>query len=216
MLPERLTSIDETNREQHAYLEPGDRCLYFGEYFATRGYQGGGTNQLIFNYKCEPSAAAANPARRKYKEQAIETVAAGLRRAISQANAERLTWVPVPPSKVVGHADYDDRLARTLAKAFNGYDTDVRCLLRQISSTEADHQSASRMTPDALCALLELDRAMLDACAPRQSIVLFDDLLTTGKHFKCCERRLRERLPAPVPIVGVFVARRILPENPVC
>jgi hypothetical protein len=58
-------------------------------------------------------------------------VAAGLRRAMTQADAESMTWVPVPPSKVAAHADYDDRLMRTLAKAFGGFDVDVRSLLRQ-------------------------------------------------------------------------------------
>ena len=212
MLPERLTSIDETNREHHAFLEQGDRCFFFGEYFAYKGYQGGGTNQLIFNFKCKPSVAATNPGRRRYKEQAIEFVAAGLRRAMTQADAESMTWVPVPPSKVAGHADYDDRLMRTLAKAFSGYNVDVRSLLRQSMSTEADHNSGSRLTPDALHALMELDIAQLNALPVGQAIVLFDDVLTTGKHFKCCERRLREVVPTNVPILGVFIARRILPD----
>jgi len=212
LLPERLTSIDETNREHHAFLEQGDRCFFFGEYFAYKGYQGGGTNQLIFNFKCKPSVAATNPGRRRYKEQAIESVAAGLRRAMTQADAERMTWVPVPPSKVAGHADYDDRLMRTLAKAFSGYNVDVRSLLRQSMSTEADHNSGSRLTPDALHALMELDIAQLNALPVGQAIVLFDDVLTTGKHFKCCERRLREVVPANVSVLGVFIARRILPD----
>jgi hypothetical protein len=211
LLPERLTSIDETNREHHAFLEPGDRCFFFGEYFAYKGYQGGGTNQLIFNIKCKPSVAATNPGRRRYKEQAIESVAAGLRRAMTQADAESMTWVPVPPSKVADHADYD-RLMRTLAKAFSGYHVDMRSLLRQSMSTEADHNSGSRLTPDALHALMELDIAQLNALPVRQAIVLFDDILTTGKHFKCCERRLREVVPTNVPILGVFIARRILPD----
>jgi hypothetical protein len=213
LLPERLTSIDATNREQHSFLEPGDRCLYFGEYFAYRGYQGGGTNQLILNFKCRPTLAAAHPGRRNYKEQAIEAVAAGLRGAIPKADAERMTWVPVPPSKVVGHPDHDDRLTRTLARAFSGYDADVRCLLRQTSNCEADHTSGSRMTSDALHALIEWDRAALDARPLRQTVVLFDDVLTTGKHFKCGERRLRECVPVHIPIVGVFIARRILPDG---
>jgi len=212
LLPERLTSIDETNREHHAFLEQGDRCFFFGEYFAYKGYQGGGTNQLIFNFKCKPSVAATNPGRRRYKEQAIEFVAAGLRRAMTQADAESMTWVPVPPSKVAGHADYDDRLMRTLAKAFSGYNVDVRSLLRQSMSTEADHNSGSRLTPDALHALMELDIAQLNALPVGQAIVLFDDVLTTGKHFKCCERRLREVVPANVSVLGVFIARRILPD----
>jgi hypothetical protein len=210
LLLERLSSIDETNREQHVFLEQGDRCVFFGEYFTAQGHQGGGTNQLIFNFKCKPSDAAENPARRIYKEEAIHCVAAGLRRAVTRANAERLTWVPVPPSKVRGHPDHDDRLSRTLAKAFSGYDVDVRPLLRQAASTEADHSGGDRLSLDALAALIELNHPLLDALPLRDGIVLFDDVLTTGKHFKACERRLRTVAPEYFAITGMFIARRIL------
>jgi hypothetical protein len=54
--------------------------------------------------------------------------------------------------------------------------------------------------------------AQLNALPLKQALVVFDDVLTTGKHFKCCERRLREVVPAYVPILGVFIARRMLPD----
>jgi hypothetical protein len=209
LLPDRLTGIDETNRDQHLYLEAGDRCFFFGEYFAGKGYQGNHTNQLMFNFKCTPSDAAANPGRKMHKERAVATIAAGLRKAITQQNVERLTFVPIPPSKAAGHADYDDRLMRTLLSAFDGYDSDVRALLRQTSSTGSDHTATDRLSADALAALLQIDGACLAVRPLRQGIVLFDDVLTTGKHFKCCERRLRDVVPTSVSIIGVFVARRI-------
>ncbi len=212
MLPDRLTRIDETNRADHPFLDETDHCFFFGEYFARQGYQGGGTNQLIFNFKCKPSIVAAKPDRGRWKEIAVQEIAAGLCRVIGQQNAERWTWVPIPPSKAVSHIDYDDRLMRTLAVAFRDYDADVRMLLRQSESTKADHESSDRLTPEALYKVLELDRAVMSERPLRRSIVLFDDLLTTGKHFKCCERRLREEIPASVPIIGIFVARRILPD----
>jgi hypothetical protein len=210
LLLERLTAIDATNREHHVFLEQDDRCWFFGEYFTAKGHQGV-TNQLIFNFKCKPSDAAENPARHRYKEQAIHCVAAGLRRAIPRAHAERLTWVPMPSSKTVGHADFDDRLIRTLTEAFSGYDADIRPLLRQSTSTGADHHSAGdRLSPEALLALIELNQSLLTALPLRDSIALFDDVLTTGKHFKACERRLRTSLPKDCSIIGVFIARRIL------
>jgi predicted amidophosphoribosyltransferase len=43
----------------------------------------------------------------------------------------------------------------------------------------------------------------------RAQIALFDDVLTSGKHYKCCQRRLREALPS-TPIAGVFLARRVI------
>jgi predicted amidophosphoribosyltransferase len=213
LLPDRLTGIDETNRDQHIFLQEGDRCLFFGEYFAGRGYQGGGTNQLMFNFKTLPSIARTNPARRSYKENAIATVATGLREVLGRHQIERLTFVPVPPSKTADHAEYDDRLTRTLAMACAGFDSDIRLLLRRSTSTESDHRTGDRLTPEALHSMLELNSVAAAAKPMRESIVLFDDVITTGKSFKCCERRLREVIPATVPIIGLFVARRII-QNP--
>jgi hypothetical protein len=213
LLPDRVTSIDETNRGDHRYLEAGDRCFFFGEYFARKGYQGGRTNQLILNFKCKPTVAAANAARRSHKERAIQTIASGLRKVIARESAEQITWIPIPPSKAGDDADYDDRLLRTLNTAFGGYHVDVRTVLRQGASTAADHDSSGdRITPEALYALMQVDEQALNSKPLHPDVFLFDDVLTTGKHFKCCERRLREVLPAQSRISGLFVARRLLTD----
>lgn len=209
-LPKRLTGIDETNRDQHAFLKEGDRCLFFGEYFAGKGYQGGGTNQLIFNFKMLPSIARTNTQRRNYKEGAIAAIAAGLREVLGRNQVERLTFVPIPPSKTIGHVDYDDRLTRALTMGCAGFNADIRPLLRRPFSTESDHRTGDRLTPEALYSLLELDSAAMGSMPLREAIVLFDDVITTGKSFKCCQRRLRDVVPSAVPIIGLFVARRIL------
>ncbi len=208
MLPDRLTLIDDTIRADHAYLERGDRCYFFGEYFAGQSFKGGPTNQLIFNFKCKPTVAAINPARAGYKDRAIKTIAAGLRKAISQRNAEQYTWIPIPPSKAIGEPDYDDRMLRTLHLAFSDYNTDIRSLLRQASSTTPDHEQEERLTPDALRAVLEVDMATLQSAPVRSGIILVDDVLTTGKHFKASEVHLRRVIPN-TPIAGVFIARCI-------
>lgn len=213
MLPDRLTLIDDTNRGDHPYLEPDDRCFYFGEYFAGKSYKGGPTNQLIFNFKCKPTVAAANAGRAHYKNQAIQTIANGMRRVIGQLNAERFTWVPIPPSKAIGDPDYDDRLLRTLRLALQGYNADIRPLIRQTASTPADHEQEDRLTRDALRAVLEVDMAILQTAPLRDGIILVDDVLNSGKHFKESERQLRRAIPDQVAIAGIFVARCIH-QNP--
>lgn len=209
MLPDRLTLIDDTNRGDHPYLEPGDRCFYFGEYFAGKSYKGGPTNQLVFNFKCKPAVAIANAGRAGYKSQAIQTIASGMRRVIGQQNVEQYTWVPIPPSKAIGDPDYDDRLLRTLHLAFRGYNADIRPLIRQTASTPADHEQEHRLTRDALRAVLEVDMAALQSASLRDGIILFDDVLNSGKHFKESERLLRRAIPEDVAIAGIFVTRCI-------
>jgi predicted amidophosphoribosyltransferase len=212
LLPDRLTLIDETNRDGHSCLEVNDKCYFFGEYFAGKGFQGGGTNQLIYNYKVKPAVAKQNPQRRAYKEGAIGIVAAGLRKAVDRDSAEGMTWVPIPPSKAESDPDYDDRLLRTLNLAFAGYDVDVRQLIRQTQSTEADHSGSGRLSSEALHAVLQIDQQSLNLVPLKGTVLLFDDVLTSGKHFKCCEKRLREAIPGATHIMGLFVARRLLPN----
>jgi predicted amidophosphoribosyltransferase len=61
--------------------------------------------------------------------------------------------------------------------------------------------------------VLAVNQGKLDkAPIRRRGIVLFDDVLVTGKRFKRCQRRLREVVAPDVRIIGVFVARRVLPE----
>lgn len=209
---EPLLALDDRLLAEHSYLSAADRCRCLAEYRPGSGYRAGAVNQLIVNLKCTPSIAAADPRRMHYKLRAIDRVARALRAALSQPSVESATWIPIPPSRPARDADYDDRLQRILAMAFRNYDLDVRDLLYQSEPTAPDHTRARRLTADALYRVIQLDREVLGLRPPRARIVLFDDVLTTGKHYKCCERRLREAL-ADIPISGLFVARRVLPRR---
>lgn len=207
--PLMLTALDAPNRLDHAFLAASDRCSFLAPYRPGASCNREGCNQLIRNFKCEPSVARHNPQRRRHKQLAIVTLAHWLRAALTQEEAERCTWVPIPPSKRRGDPDFDDRLTRTLSLAFDAYDVDVRSLLQQVHSTVPDHAGASRVSAGALYDNLRLDVPVLSARPVRAQIALFDDVLTSGKHYKCCQRRLREALPS-TPIAGVFLARRVI------
>jgi hypothetical protein len=217
LLPQRLTWIDETNRHSHSFLEQGDRCLFFGEFDAGAGFAGSPTNDLVANYKRTPReiAASAYASRlQRYKNLAIREIAVGLRHQFGPADVARLTFVPIPPSKVACDPDHCDRLERTLWMAFaspparaRGYvDADIRPLLRQTRSTEPDHRShGDRCHYKALLAITQIDAAQL-ITPVRDQIVLFDDVLTSGKHYKVGKARIMEVLPNH-PVIGLFVAR---------
>ncbi len=207
--PSSLTLLDGSNRPEHAFLAASDHCAYLSQYSSGRDYRADHCNQLLRNFKCRPSAARIDPRRRHYKQQAIATLALWLRHAVPREQAEECTWVPIPPSKRRGDPDFDDRLPRTLGLAFAGYDVDVRSLLYQVQSTVPDHSHPSRLSVEALYGNLRLDLQSLGCRPLRTCIALFDDLLTSGKHYRCCERRLRQTLPS-TPIAGVFLMRRVL------
>ncbi|MGH8254811.1 MAG: hypothetical protein ACRET0_01175 [Steroidobacteraceae bacterium] len=204
-----ILTVDVTCRPDHCFLEAADCCRFLAEYHPGRG-SGDRFRQLIADFKCPPSVAALSPARLRRKRRAVATLAQALRAALARSTVEAATWVPIPPSSAEGDPDYDDRLLQTLRAAFAGCDLDLRLLLRQTGNMSPDHRAGTRIPREMLYARLRLDAAALALRPLRTRIILFDDLLVSGKHYKCCQRRLRESLPA-IPISGWFIARRVLP-----
>jgi hypothetical protein len=204
-----LIALDDHARTDHPYLSASDCCWCLSRYIAGPGYRGGSVNQLIANLKCAPTIVLDDPVRRTHKQHAIEMAAEVLRRAVSRDWVENATWIPIPPSRAVTHVDYDDRLARVLRVAFTPYDADVRVALYQQHSQPADHLRPARMSLQALYESIRVNLAALAARPLREHLMLFDDVLTTGKHYRCCERRLHEVVPG-ASIAGLFLARRAL------
>lgn len=200
----RLTQIDELIREQHHYLEEEDECYFFGEYTARQGYGYSDTNRLIYNLKKGNDRQGL--AEYRYKEIAIQDVARFITETIG--NLAELTFVPVPPSKCRTDAAYDDRMTAILraAQALNP-DLDYRELVVQNQSTVASHAAGEgerRPTPDEIMANYSVDASLLTEC--RENIIIFDDVLTAGSHFKAMKQFLLQHVPE-ASILGLFVAR---------
>jgi len=198
----RLTQIDELIRGQHYYLEVGDLCYFFGEYTARQRAAFSETNQLIMNLK-KGNERRGMPDYH-YKEAAINRVAQMITSTIGNIND--YTFVPIPPSKCRTDAAYDDRMTAIL-RAAQGMNPalDFRELIQQNQSTVASHASTgNRPTPDEIRANYSFDTSQLHGI--RASIVIFDDVLTAGSHFKAMKQFLRQYLP-DANILGLFVAR---------
>jgi len=202
-LPTKLTRVDVLLLTDHSYLDPGDECYFVGEYTARAGYAFSATNDLVQNLK-KPTDRRGRPEWR-YKEWAINRSGDLLREAVPEEVIRTGTFVPVPPSKAKDDPRYDDRLLRVLARLGRDQQIDVRELVLQRRSTAASHESDDRLRPPDLVALYDIDETK--ANPEPQRFVVFDDLLTTGSHFKAVAQVLRDRFPNK-PIIGLFVARR--------
>jgi hypothetical protein len=205
LLPQRHTKIDDLTRPNHRYLEPEDNCYFLGEYTSGAGFSTP-TNDLILNFKIPPSELKKNPARRRWKDGAITEIASALGRHLSNLKPGRIV-IPVPTSKLPTNPNYDDRLLRALSLSSATPALITRELIKQRRNTAADHESDERQTYDELLENCYLDEQT--ALPAPTGIVLVDDVLTEGKHFKVCQHLLRQRYGDTVPIAGFFVARRI-------
>jgi hypothetical protein len=203
-IPAKLLKVDEVTAGEHFSLEANDTCFYIWEYAVRRSYAAGPTNQLVKNLKIKPSEIAQAPARRRYKQRAVDHAARAVRDLLGRAAAEgQYSFVPVPSSKAIGDTDHDDLTTRVLERAFSGWKSDVQPILRVKRSMPADHESAERMTYDELLALTEVSPP---ANPLRATIVILDDVLNSGKHFKVAKSLLSALCPTAA-ILGLFIAR---------
>ncbi|ACR11236.1 conserved hypothetical protein [Teredinibacter turnerae T7901] len=195
--------VDGLDRQDHFFLNEEDVCYYYGEYTARKGFGYSETNQTISNLK--KSVAKKSEYEYKYKEQAIIKIAKLL--ASSIKNGNEFTFVPVPPSKARDHDLYDDRLCQILKH----YDyltgsIDWREIVCQQTSLVASHERQDRPTPEQLANNYVVDQEKL--AGVKNNILIFDDMLTTGSHYKAMQSTLSKFAPH-TKIMGLFIARRV-------
>lgn len=200
---ERPSKIDPLTLGDHYYLREGDDCFYYGEYTARRGYRYSDTNQLIHNLK-KSVTQRAQPHYR-HKGGAIERIAQAL---ANQINHDPVTYVPVPPSKASTHPEYDDRMVKILSRCQQlKPNLDYRELVIQTETTEAAHTTTTRPRPQDLETIYAINPAAT-ATPLRRTVVILDDMLTTGCHFIAMRNVIQQAFPGQ-RVVGLFVARRV-------
>jgi predicted secreted protein len=205
-MPSKLTQVDELAVGDHYYLEPDDRCYFLREYTAGGGWQASETNQLIFNLKKDMARRGNQDWR--YKGLAIGQCARELQTAFGR-NLDQWVIVPVPPSAARTEPEYDDRMLQVATKMCLGSTATVRELVVQVTSTLASHlvdpDEMKRPTPTQIAKRYAIDHSV---CTPVPvGIIVLDDVLTTGSHFKAMQVVLSARFPG-MEIIGVFIARR--------
>jgi hypothetical protein len=201
--PQRLTSVDQLSRPDHARLQESDQCGFFGEYTARKGFIFSETNDLILNFKIGVQYRGTN--RWPHKQRAIKAIGEAFGVALSKDWLDSATLVPVPPSKSRNNPLYDDRVLQMLRCIPSNKQLDIRELIIQIGERDAAHEADCRPRPEDLLAIYQINEAL--AAPEPVSIGIFDDLLVTGCSFKACQALLQGRFPE-VPIFGLFVARR--------
>jgi hypothetical protein len=206
-VPNRLLQIDEITRAEHYYIREDDVCYHLWEYVKGGRFQEHPTNQLILNLQIALSERANNPYRWRYKPRAIQYAANALSQVVPQDFFQHFTWIPIPPSGARGSEAHDPRLMHVL-EAVRPPIPDIREMVYKV----VDHTSKEKgLTPEERAVDYLIDERVAEP--PPARIIVFDDVLTTGSHFKAMKLVLSARFPG-VPVMGVFLARRLTPPEP--
>ncbi|MDD3021222.1 MAG: hypothetical protein PHX61_09650 [Alphaproteobacteria bacterium] len=203
----RLIKIDDLVRGQHSFLDSNDECYYLRDYTAGMGYSHSNANKLISNLKKCPSKKGMPEY--VYKAKAISTAANDFRKVFPPRILQTGTLVPIPPSKAKNDPLYDDRMSQILAQMTEGMSVDIRELLYSKHSVDASHTSKKRLSPSELERVISIDESV--ALPSPKGIILFDDVLTAGAHFRACKNILTNRFPGIV-VLGCFIARRAITD----
>lgn len=206
--PAKLTQVDELLRLSIPHLRDDDECYYAREFTKNAGFQHGDTNQLIFNFK--KSVDRKGKPEWKYKERATAQIIAELRRLINPAFLKTcaVTWIPT--SKTPSDPDYDNRLelvAQGLARNIPGCCTLE--IIRQRESMPAFHSKGGYRDPAVIRSHYDIVVKQLPSSC--QSILVIDDVITTGAHFRAFSDTIRSKWTTQ-KLIGIFVARAIDPD----
>lgn len=218
-MPPRLTIVGDLERPDHYHLPTDATCYFWGEYTPYEHTQGkkwdySPTNRLIANFKKKMDRRGRSEW--QYKVLAIAQVARKFAASWKwdELHAQhRVALIPIPPSKARNDPMYDPRMMDMLTQlaGYAAQPLDIRDCLSFSGAHAASHETQDRPSPDDLYAALALDPATGRLGQSPGAIFLFDDMLTSGAHYQAVTRKLAEVFPN-VPVVGNFIARRILPN----
>jgi len=200
----RLQVVSDAHLSEHHHLTSDDDCYFFGEFTAGRD-NWTPVKSLVHNLKKLPGEVGYSP----YKAEAIEKAINYLAGIINSNSIEKITLVPVPPSKRSDDPKFDDRIWTVLCglqeKLKGSYRLDIRKLIYQTESYQASHTTVNRITPQELEDIYRVDE---DSALPEPSmIIVIDDVLTSGCHYRAMHSVLSKRFPS-AKIKGIFLARR--------
>jgi predicted amidophosphoribosyltransferase len=164
---------------EHCFLDSSDEC-----YFAN-----------LYDSPCQPAIKPFIILLKQGNETAILAAVKELALALPHDWIQQYTFVPMPPSR--GDKDSVRAIVQKLPVA------DARVLLVQKENTRSSHQGW-RPTPIHRSRFMRLNEAETE---PKPgTIVVVDDVLATGSHFRSAKMVVRERWPN-IRVMGVFLAR---------
>jgi len=203
----KATKFDSTNSTIQKFLTANDKCYFMGDFTLGSGYNcdaDNSYNSFILNLKKKPT----DPYQR-YKISAMQKATSCLKAALKLSHfVSDITLVPMPSSKADEDALYDDRMLQVLLdlRQYNPK-LSIEDILHTPVSRDSLHDGGQR-DPD----ILEIKFSMRDSSPPlNNTILLVDDVITSGASFIACKRIIQRKYPDK-SVKGLFLSRAVSAE----
>lgn len=194
--------IDQASETFPVRLDLADICYYAREYISGAGYKASECNQLISNFK-KPVEKKCNHYEWQHKLKAIRQFSQELARLFKDG----AVLAAIPSSKCKSDPDYDPRLDDSLS-LLSRINTTLKIVepFHTVGTVQAVHLGGERNV-EAFYRNLRWDGIGMST----DHLVLIDDVITTGAHFKACQRLILEQQPQ-ISVLGVFWAKTVWPD----
>lgn len=189
------------------------RKIYYARtYTVGKDFSHSATNQFIHNLKKSPSRPKSEL---KYKAEAIQKFADEAKFLFRVSKAQ-IDLVPMPPSKIPGNPEYDDRLLQ-VAQKIEALCPNVKCLplLRGTSNREAAHIGTAIRSVQQIYDAIKIDESIISQHRPNARIVVLDDVATSGASFTAALMRIEEKFPDAKIAVVIWAKAKPLPPQEV-
>jgi hypothetical protein len=192
----------EPNTVQHwpARLEPNDECFYARERMSHGGYGFSETNSLVDNFKMERSLQGEK--RWYYRNQAVIIFAHELADLLESG----MCIAAIPSSKKPDHPEYTSRYEDLFTELQK-----LKTVIIETPITILESKQSSRMGGSRDIDEIYKNLVWLGFKKTTNHVILIDDVITTGGHFKACQRLILGRCPE-MRIIGAFWAKTIWPD----
>lgn len=179
------------------HLSAEDKCLYFMEH-TPGGYNKSKNNSQISNFK-KPMSRSSFPDW-EYKIEAIDKFASDLTEGINIGSIT--TIIPAPTSKPRGHNEWDNRLDQVVESFVSKQTNGARCeyALDSIIPLTPAHAGGSR----DMEYIKQNTHWNGFATAPSTTVLIIDDVLTSGAHYKAWKEIILENDPRVKSVIGIF------------
>ncbi|MBI2521197.1 MAG: hypothetical protein HYV97_12290 [Bdellovibrio sp.] len=196
--------IDQTILGFYPYLTSEDDCRFAYEYTGGgSGYAAGVINSDVLNFKKSGLKRNVEP-EWSYRNEAVNKFAGDLSVIINNTTASPLHITAIPASKIKSDSEYSFRYEDlfTVLKSFRPRTVPVSPI-DQITSALSSHTGGTR-NPQQIMSNYKWNGFGTEVV---DKLVVVDDVLTTGAHFKAYKDFLRQNGFAG-QLIGLFWARR--------
>lgn len=199
--------VDASEIANRRYLKDDDKCYYY-MVRVKGGHSESYANRIISNLKISKQDLVKNPVRGKYKLDAVNKMILALEEVLKNNKSKKFIFIPAARSIPRNDENFD--------KAFD-YVVEQICMKNPLFwfcekildvdiTHDSVHSNEDARTIENVKNHLVLDDFKTDKYKDADYIVIIDDVLTHGTHFRVWKDSIMKNYPDIKDIFGLFFA----------